>query len=253
MPKIEYSECIFPNCAKPLGQDSKDLDWRVCKDHRACYICSEPLEPLDIHLAHERAMKDPDDSIELAHARCLIASGKLATLNSDPTLSIKQSTYDLLNAARLMVDPDMSLSNTTNENNAMIHCSRFIHQMNWDQKYATLKMMEACVATVSLAIAQDRKQLKARASEREEKQAKVAKKQAETSSRPVTSAIDSNYEVSLAEFMKNFNVKDRKVAISLQKLRDKAAKALEAAGISATMAKTMADADLMKNRQGKVD
>jgi len=253
MAKIEYSECIFPTCDKPLGQDSKDLDWRVCKDHRTCYICSEPLEPLDIHLAHERASKDPDDSIELAHARCLIASGKLATLNSDATLSIKQSTYDLLNAARLMVDPDMSLSNTTNENNAMIHCARFIHQMDFDKRYAHLKMLEAYVATVSLAIAQDRKQLKIRADAREEKKEKVAKKEASTSSRPTAKAPDDAYEESLALFMKNFNVKDRKVAISLQKLRDKAVKSLTDVGISSAMAKTMADADLLKNRQGKVD
>ena len=217
------STCLL--CSHPLGQDSKDAGWLTCKEHRACAICDKPLQPVDTSMAYQKyeedLAKDPSSSIDLIHPRCAIVSNRLATLDSDPTLSLKQSTYNYLNAARLMVDPDMNLSILTNENNAMIRCTEFIHTLDFDKLYATLKMMEACVATVNLALAQDKKKLKERAGLRDAEEFKRAMKEAKTSSRPVAEKIDSD-EIALGSFMEAYGIKDRKTALRIKKDRDRA-------------------------------
>jgi hypothetical protein len=55
------------------------------------------------------------------------------------------------------------------------------------------------------------------------------------------------YEQSLATFMENFGFKSRKVAMHQQKTRDAAAKSFEKLGLSATVAKQMADKALTDN------
>src|ERR1017187_9498577 len=214
--KPTISECLI--CSKPLGQESKDLDWRVCHAHRLCSVCGGEVRPIDVHNAQAKATED-SEPIEILHSRCAIASGKLATLSSDPTISLKQSTYNLLNSARLMVDPDMALSIQTNENNAMIRSTEFIRElligsMDYDKAYAHLKMLEACVANVSILIAkQDRAAIKGRADAREAQKFAEAKKQAAVSSKPTTKPVDDEAELALAKFMGIFNIKERKIGL----------------------------------------
>jgi hypothetical protein len=249
IPNIDtISECVIPTCHKPLGHDSKDMGWIVCLEHRNCPICEHELEPADVRRAWKESV-EKDASIELAHARCLVGNSK-TSLTADPTLSIKQSHYDWLNAIRLMVDPDMALSISTNENNAMIYHSKFVHEMDWDQKYAHQKMLEACVASISLALAQDKKKLKERADEREKEKFVKATKQNLTATRPANKKSDDAVEETLGLFMQNFGITSRTVALRLQKQRDKSVAALMALKIPSQVAKDQADL-MLKESIGK--
>src|SRR3954464_2878861 len=99
--KTQPSECQYPECGKPLGAESKDAGWTLCHLHRTCTICNGPLHPIDSSIAYDKYLEDISEPFEPIHPRCLIASRRLEHLDSDPTLSIKQSTFNLLNAARL--------------------------------------------------------------------------------------------------------------------------------------------------------
>ena len=244
--KIEFSECIIPTCKKPLGQETKDLDFRVCHEHRICSICGGALTPTDVRLAHDKAIES-SDSLELAHARCLIASNKSGILNADPTLSIKQSDFNTLNSARLMVEPDMGLDIHTNEKNAMIFNQRLITSWSHEQIYAHIQMMEACIVNANLAIQLDKKKLKERADLREADKFKAAARQAATSTRPVGKPATDSDEIILAEFMKNFGVKSRKVGLKLKRDRDKAINGLKTCGIPENVAMQSVDAQLLKD------
>lgn len=263
-----YDTCIMPTCGKTLGAESRDLDYRVCHEHRICTFCGKELQPAEVRICHDKAI-EKDESIEIAHPRCLLLNGRLtsASLQSDPTISIQQSTYNILNAARLMVDPDMALSIQTNENNAMIRSHEFcqsatkevpnargegfVHELDFDKIYVHLKMLEACVASVNLFIAtQDRAAIKKRADLREVEKFKAAKKEAETSSRPVGKKPDDTKEVELAKFMELFSIKERKVAIELKRNRDKAVEMFVKIGVPLEVAIKKCNEDMLSNRKG---
>src|ERR1035437_7576469 len=248
-PKYPINLCIVPTCAAPLGQESKDLGFIVCHEHRICPICSLPMQPHEIKIAYDAACASNDglnnDSLDLKHPRCSIHSPK-HSLTDDPTLAVKQSHYDWLNAIRLSILPSDDLSQLTNENNAMIQSTKLISTMDWDEKYMHLKMLEACVANVNLALGQDKKELKRKADAREEKAFAKAKQQASTSSRPVTKAADDSQELHLATFMEMFSLKERSTALKLMRDRDKAIQGFVKIGIAEPIAREMCNKDLAK-------
>lgn len=258
---IQPSECQFHACGRPIGADSKDAKWLTCHDHRICSVCGLPLQPIDVQIAYtalqestEAGSGDPEETLELIHSRCTIATRRFEHLDSDPTLSIKQSTFNILNTARLMVAPDMELSIQTNENNAMLRSNEFcqqllLHDASFDQIYTHQKMLEACLAAVSLLISkQDRPAIKARADAREAVKFKKAAKDASTSSRPVGKKSDDSSEVELAEFMQLFSIKDRKIGLELKRRRDKAIDALVKLGIPQAIAIQACNKDIAKER-----
>ena len=265
-PTNQPSQCQFHSCGKPLGHESKESGWYTCHEHRTCSICNGPLLPVDVRIAFEslgESFEETPKTLELIHSRCAIASRRLETLDSDPTLSIKQSTFNLLNAARLMVDPDMNLSIITNENNAILRSTDFcnsllatsnpigtpVHEMSFDAIYVHQKMLEACLAAVSLLVAkQDRGAIKARADAREAEKFKAAVKEAKTSARPTSKPATDSTETMISEFMDLFQIKERKVAMDLKKRRDKAIEALVKLGIPQGAAITACNKDIAKER-----
>lgn len=234
--KSEFSECII--CGKPLGQDSKDARHRTCHDHRACIKCNLPLHPREIQLAHDRVIEDSADisTIQLIHTRCEVVDKPAA---QDSVLSIKQSEYDFLNMLRLMCTPNRELSGVTNENNAMIQSSRLIADMDFDSRLLHLKMMEACVAQVSIALRTDKSYRKEAFKEREEREKKLAEKQKLVSSSPKppkVAAVDPE-EIALGTFMELHGLTERKTAQSAMRDMWKAVKGLTACGIPEPMAR----------------
>jgi len=218
--KFAFTQCIV--CEKPLGQESRDLGHRTCHEHRACSKCGLPLHAREMQLCHDRLVEDnlPLSSLILIHARCEIAARQLSQ-DQDATLSIKQSEYDLLNISRLMTWPDENLNDTTNENNACIQNARYISSMSFDQKLQHLKMLEACVASVSIALRTSKDYRKEAFKEREEKAKKQADKERLTSSRPAQSAVEKPEELALGTFMELHGLTERKVAMQLQREYEK--------------------------------
>ena len=247
----EYKECIV--CSKPLGQESRDLEYRTCHDHRTCIKdCGELLNPHDIKLCHKRALES-EESLVLIHPRCQVLERRIessenlqASSASDPILSIRQSEYDFLNSLRLMCVPNVELSDTTNENNASGQNKKLIAGMNFEQKMIHLKMMEACVASCSIVLRTTKEYRKEAFKEREERQKKQAEKQKLTSSRPTGKSIESQEEILLGTFMEIHGLSERKTAQKIMKDTWKAIEGLVKIGIPEKMARENIVKDLVK-------
>jgi hypothetical protein len=124
--------------------------------------------------------------------------------------------------------------------------------MSFDAIYAHQKMLEACLAAVSLLVAkQDRPAIKARADAREAIAFKKATAEAKTSTRPSQKPANDDTEVELSKFMEVFGIKERKIAQDLKRRRDKAIAAFEKCGVSQSNAITMANETLLKDRSGE--
>jgi hypothetical protein len=238
--------CALADCTKPLGQESQDLGFLTCHEHRTCAKCGLEMRPAEIKWAVDKSIEseEPLKCEVLAHARCVIL--ETPSISQDPTLSIKQSHYDYLNLIRLMVEPDLNLSIQTNEQTAMIQSTRLLTEMDFDHLYVALKKLEACVAQVSIALSQDRKKLKERASERERESFKRAQSEARTSARPSGKPANDEKEIMLAAFMERNAIADRSIAIKIKRDRDKAILALVAMGIPEAIAQESVDKDLTK-------
>src|SRR5438552_14861121 len=146
--KLPISECLV--CQKPLGQETKDLDYRVCLDHRTCGACGKELNPSQVHLAQARAFEESETlTVEhLLHPRCIIANGHFASVGSDPLLSIRQSTFNILNSARLMLEPNMDLTIIGNENASLTAANEYCKNLltgeeTFDILYYHEKKLEA--------------------------------------------------------------------------------------------------------------
>jgi len=253
--KKDPTECLI--CGKPLGLESIDSGFWTCHEHRTCCKCSHPLSAKDIQWSFSKAEDDGTEQkhADLMHARC--ATTNYTTLESDPTLTIKKSTLDYLNLARLIVEIDPLLSVETNQKNGDIAVTQWIHQLpDFEARSLFLRRMESMVAQASLVVRQDPKYTKNALKLREEKRQKQAQVEKETSTRPVAKVNKPNDfdEMLLAEFMKNFDIKSRKVAMKEQKLRDKALQALIDTHVPSLVAKEMVDKMLRdKISKGLVD
>lgn len=217
--QLEFTTCIV--CQKPLGADSRDAAMRLCHEHRKCSKCEKPLNAREQQLCHDRVIEDnaPIESLEVIHPRCEALTHP--TFEQDPTRSIKQSEYDYLNMVRLPM-PDIQLSVTTNENNGMIYCNRLVVDMTFEEKLLFERILQAALAQCQIAVHTDPKFKKDALKEREAKHAKEAKKEALTSSRPVTKSPDDIEEQRIGAFMLKYGLTDRKTTLSILRDRDRA-------------------------------
>src|SRR5215472_17418715 len=107
------STCVI--CQKPLGQDSKDLGYTLCHEHRKCIYCEQNISPAENAtclkaLGERRAGNgsQPDyTEIVVTHASCWIYHHKK---EDDPEVTVRQSTYDFANLCRLAIMPEMHLN-----------------------------------------------------------------------------------------------------------------------------------------------
>ena len=244
VPPTDFTECVV--CQKPLGADSRDARMRLCHEHRKCVVCGRDLNAIEQRLAHDTSVANDGEPIEPVHPRCKAATHP--TIEQDPTLSIKQSEYDYLNMLRLMVIPDEQLSVTTNENNAMIQCNRLITSMaSFDEKLLHLRMLEACVAQASIAVRTDPKYRKDALAEREKKHQERVKKEALTSSRPTSVPATDIEEQRIGAFMQKYGLKDRKIALTILKDRDKAVTGFTKSGIPTIQAIDLVEGMMIKS------
>lgn len=246
IPPSDFTECIV--CKAPLGADSRDARMRLCHAHRKCSVCGHDLNAREQRLVHDRVIENEEtlDKLVPTHPRCEAITHP--TAEQDPTRTIKQSEYDYLNMLRLMVIPDLQLSVTTNENNAMIQCGRLIVSMqSFDEKLLHLRMLEACVAQASIAVRTDPKYRKDALADREKKHQQKAQTEALTSSRPVGKPADDTEEQRIGAFMQKYSLKDRKVALTILKDRDKAIVGFTKSGIPTIQAIDLVEGMMIKS------
>lgn len=227
----EVSQCVV--CNKPLGQESKDLGFFTCKDHRACAICTQPVSPHEIRSCYLEVLETLNDNpestiqstpiselITIQHARCSSVTRKSA--EQDPSVALKQSYLDYLNNARLLIEPDVDLSRESNEKLAGLAAEKWLADKPLDYILLFLRRMESIVAHTSIRLRKDRKVIEAELDKRERAKFAAAQRDAATSSRPAAKKSDDSDELAIAAFMRDNHITDRKTAQKKMKDRQKA-------------------------------
>jgi hypothetical protein len=244
----EYKECLV--CAKTLGHDTRESGLMFCHEHNACSSCKEPVNLREALWCLERYHKllEPGQEpayidMDIIHIRC---AGLAQTIKIEREVPVSSLELDYLNMIRLSVIPDMELSLITNENNARLQSTRLVSEMDFEQKSLHLKMLEACVAQTQIAIQQDPKRRKDALAEREKRHFDKARKEALTSSRPTTKAVDDSEEIALGQFMSDHGLLERKAALKIFKQRNNSIDMLTKFGGSKEAIAIAIDADLLK-------
>lgn len=208
------SECSI--CNRPLGQESKDLGYLVCHDHRLCTVCNIDVSPHEVIYCLT-------NKVNVTHARCL-------SFTEVPQV---QSQLDLLNLRRLLTET----------------CVR-ISELSFDQKYQFLRMMQDTAAIVSVHLQKNKQELSTQLNkEKHEREKAQAKGEALTSSRPVGKPADAPDEKVIAWFGQTYGIKERKLILAELKNRDKAIAAMQKYGTSYEAAIAIVEEQFAKKYQ----
>lgn len=134
-------------CSKELGELELSLHQDIHFDCRKCSICHEAINM-------ERIEKCLGDGIPLSHTTCYDEK-----ITEKITVVITQELLDWHNERRLMFDPNPDL--TVNANMMMaatnFRNSRWIHEMDHDNLFLTMKRLEAVAAEASMILSESKK------------------------------------------------------------------------------------------------
>lgn len=201
----QVSECI--KCAKPLGSDSKAQAYTLCPECRKCKTCQEPVPVVECQVSvkkykelNEETKDGPVDysALEVEHLKCM-AIVKF----DDPLITIRQSTYDLYNNYRLLLEVNDSVSPETNKEQARLAAIQLFQSASYDQKDVLIVRIEGIAAGLRNLANQDPKHTKEHSKEREKRLASENKERLEKLAKvkePKATKDDSDLE----EFTKKF-------------------------------------------------
>lgn len=242
---LEKTQCII--CGKPLGQESKDLGFTLCHEHRKCEYCDSDISPEDNRVCVSAA-REFNKEVEVIHARCRVLRMKQTNSNGqDAMITISQSEYDFLNLCRLAIIPNPDLNSTSNGKVAERYGMELIQNMSFELIQKHVEMMEHLCAQNRLFLNKDPKVKKELAAIREQEGRSLAKLEASTSARP--SVKINNEEVQLAHFMEIHDIKERTVGLDLMKKFNKSIKDLmEKVKLSEADAREMTTKAMKLNR-----
>ncbi len=133
-----------------------------------CFVCEQPtIEPF----AHELCMlctycqnavgRDVIESLrrrdiqEVYHQNC--HDRKLSEDYKKKPVTITQAHLDFLNSALQLVKPNLELSVESNQQVSEVKVMKWMHEMNLDEKFYFVRMMEATPAMASITLSRDPK------------------------------------------------------------------------------------------------
>lgn len=145
-----------------------------CPQCAICVICSKPLNAQQYKWAQEQP--------RIAHPVCLASELPRDTAS----LTIDQSTFNILNACRLMLEPRRACSESTNVYDAecQLNSSHWVHEMSLEEKFLFLSRLESLAASMSYILSKDRERIKIELNKREKEHFAQAAKQARDTNRP---------------------------------------------------------------------
>lgn len=144
----EIKECLI--CNKPLGQESRDLRFPVCHDHRMCPKCGFAIES-----SAEITYCWKNNQFPALHARCLAVETKLDPTNINDNLDL---TAEMLNLARLIITPNPELSRDGRSSETQAGCAPLINLRTHDQLLLIAEQARVVAAYVSLAASRKKHQ-----------------------------------------------------------------------------------------------
>lgn len=145
-PDSIISSCAI--CSKPLGQESKDLGFATCHEHRTCNTCNAPLSPAETsHLYYHEISA-------VQCARCLVLgdSSQHSQHIATEHVTITRAEYERLNLARLLATPNRDVSPDTNQYEATIQTDKWLEQATIEDAILFMRKMQASAAQASLIV-----------------------------------------------------------------------------------------------------
>lgn len=192
----EITECVISGCAKPLGQESRDLGYPVCHEHRKCAKCGRDCQVVEVEACwrFEAAANGEKEYVlkphAVRHARCRVLEHK--ALSDD---------IELMNLARLLLWPDPSLSRTTLQHTTTCQFNSLVPLLNHDQLLLMIDQMEAVAAAGRLALGKNKRVVEEQINEREKHKAeKAIKERTESLRTPADKKAMSGLEKQLKTF-----------------------------------------------------
>lgn len=160
------TECVL--CNRPLGQESKDLGWPYCHDHRKCVKCGEEISLLDAKISARLNDTDPQPK----HNKCSLLDKP--PLIRENMVAIDERYLNFLNACRLAIIPDAALNPQTNCQTAELFTQKLVVDMTLDEKFLMSEMLTAAATQVNIILGKDKAVAAKAISQKESKKFKEA-------------------------------------------------------------------------------
>lgn len=160
-------------CNIPLPPDWSA--WPVHTECCTCIYCGEEVQRTDIEKCIKESIwlpriptepaTEPPTKIEVFHTYC--HNAKLEADYKQKPATVTQEHLDMLNAANLMFQANLSWSVETNQKDAEHHARKWMHEKSIDELFVSMKRLEAVAAMYSIALSKEKDRIKIRLSELE--------------------------------------------------------------------------------------
>jgi hypothetical protein len=144
--------------------------------HQSCATCKYCTHDCGLEIIQKRLKEtESGEPVVIYHDYC--HSKKLEEDFKNKPVIITQGHLDMLNAANLMFRAKLDLSVETNQKEAEWMSNKYIHEMELDEKFITLKRLEAVAAMWSIALSKDKARIQIQLDEKERIKYKELKQQ----------------------------------------------------------------------------
>lgn len=141
----EPSKCL--RCHKAFDAFEEKINMRIHTECLNCHYCQRPVQ---LEIVIRELMRDET----VCHKPCEDSFMEQEFKNKP--VQITQAKLDYLNRCNLMFSANLDLSVDTNQKEAALLANLFIVDMTLDQKFITLKRIEAIAAMMSIALSKDK-------------------------------------------------------------------------------------------------
>jgi hypothetical protein len=157
-------------CGKELPPDW--TAWPVHFDCMNCTHCGQEVYRSEIEKAISASSRGSVDSpqspqefqpINVAHQYCI--NQKLEQDFKQKPVTITQAHLDMLNAANLMFQANLTWSVETNQQDAVHHAHKMMHEKSVAELFITMKRIEAVAAMYSIALSKEKNRIQIQLSE----------------------------------------------------------------------------------------
>lgn len=152
--------CLVCNKELPSNWSAWPVHWDCLK----CVHCGEEVYRTEIEKAISRVNSDSSLSpITVAHQYCI--NKKLEDDFKSKPVTITQAHLDMLNAANLMFQANLSWSVETNQKEAEHQARKWMHEKSIEELFISMKRLEAVAAMYSIALSKEKNRIQIRLSE----------------------------------------------------------------------------------------
>lgn len=157
-------------CAANLHEISSGSGY--CLTCAKCDLCLKQLTVAEYEWNLRNNAKNEGLPRRMEHPACLRQEERLELASESVTVT--RSTLDKLNAARLLIEPNMSWGIDTNQQDAQFAAQRLMHMMSTEQVVVMLARLESVCAALTLATRKDRKPIEIRIKQKQAEDFKAA-------------------------------------------------------------------------------